>query len=504
MSYFIGVLIVVAILATADPAFAADNSMLVDEAINLLLYIFGSFIVIASMLGVMIFKTKPLFANWIPPRHERNGIFGLIWGIIFGVIWGVKSGAVGSEIMPWITLGAILGSVLGILFGDIFDATWGFILGVILSVLMLTIIAFVHIMLEADWDDKIRWLTIFSDLLGIQADMHEKENTLIRIGTIAGGLLAAITLITIYFHVKAQEQNNILIKKGQDEDLFRFTLKELQSTNPGTLISAFRQFYCLAKHHHVADFKKNIFDVLCDYLHDINRPESKIKTHHYKGMPTDHYQKLLDVLFMSDDNPSIGLRTRLRLSKACPYLFANINPLFPFAKFNIKLKNVNFMNVCLSNAHFTHGIFENVDFTGANLEKVDFRHAEFTNTNLKMAANAKGANFHKVIINKKPISSKELPRSCKKEYDANLIFWMTVIFVEVVFGLLSLIFIETSSYWENVFRAILSITIGMSPGVILGTYLSDYWIKQNSEENQSMLAAVQTPIKMPAETKPDA
>ena len=426
MSYFIGFLIFVATFATANQAFAVDNPMLVHDAGVILSDIGFRILGLSFVIGMFLSNTiqSPELTNKISFRHT------LLNMVIAGTLFAILT-----------------------FFG-------------------LMVIAFVRVMLEVDI-----WHMIFNYLLGTE----NKHDSLIFIGTVMGGLLAAINATIIYFRFSSQERKNVLTEKGLIEDRFRFATRELVSKNSIMLISVFHQFYYLAKHHYVHDFRKNIFDVLCSYLHEIN---NRIGTHDWKGKPLDQYQKLLNVLFMTDDNSSIGIRTRLRLSKACPRLLVNINPLFPFAKFNTNLKNVSFLNSDLSNAYFARATFEKVDFEGANLEEADFRYAEFTNTNLKKAKNAKGANFYKATMNNKPIPPKELPPSYKKEHIPNFIFCITVIAVESFLGIFCWFSWEVP-YWQKTCNAIVAVMLGLFPSAILGAYLGDLFIKWNSKKNKA-------------------
>ena len=421
MSYFIGFLIFIATLAT-DPAFAVDNPTLIHDAQGIfrtLLIIIISCIVLGMLSSLFI--TIPADTNQLPPRHATSDMLGIISGTAFGTI-------LGWAISGWAILGAILGFILGFILGLILrgtgagiNMTWGIVLGAVFGLLAAMVTAFVSIAGDTTW------LAVFCDWLGTK----EKEDTLTFIGGIIGGILAVINAIMIYIRSKSQDNNNDLIEKGHVEDRFRFATKALESKNPVMLISAFYQFYYLAKHIHIHDFKKNIFDVLCCYLRDINsETNDKIKTHDEKDMPTEHYQKLLNVLFMPDDNLSIDERIRLWVLKKLPRFLLKSNSLFPFAQFNANLKNVNFTNSVLPNAYFANGNLEEANFTnanlaganlaGADLSNANFQNAQLEKVNLKEVSSVEYTDFRNAKIGNRDITEEDLPLQYEKgEYCAN-------------------------------------------------------------------------------------
>ena len=432
MSYFIGFLIFVATFATTNQALAVDNPMLVHDAGAILSHIGFRILGFSFIIGMFL-------SNIIQSPELTNKI------------------SLGHTLLNIVISGTLCA---------------------ILTFLGLMVIVFVRIMLEVDI-----WHMIFNYLL----DTENKHDSLIFIGAVMGGLLAAINATIIYFRFSSQERKNVLTDKGLIEDRFKFATKELVSENSIMLISVFHQFYYLAKHHYVHDFRKNIFHVLCSYLHDINsKAKNKTKTNietHEGDNPTKHYQKLLEALFMSDDSSSIGFRTRLRLSKACPFLLVNINPQFPFAKFNVDLQDVCFKNSDLSNAYFVRATFKDVNFEGANLEGADFRYANFIYTKpdkqekqkkLEKLEKLKGANFYGVMVNGERISPEEFFQSYKKEQVVNLMFILTIIMSGLVAGKFfwnwPINAFEGYDAWKVLFASLGGI-LGMFLGAPLYTFL---------------------------------
>ena len=130
--------------------------------------------------------------------------------------------------------------------------------------------------------------------------------------------------------------------------------------------------------------------------------EKQLKTHDKEGMPMEYYQKLLNVLFMLDDNLSIGLRIRFWLFKAYPNLFIKFKHLFPFAEFNADFKGGNFKELVLPNAYFANGNFEGAKVMNANLSEANLKGANLKGANLS-GANLSGANLSRTKHwNKKP------------------------------------------------------------------------------------------------------
>ena len=438
MSYFIGFLIFVATLATTDTAFAVDQVMQAPDSLNKFLSVSFGALILAFAIGMAIS---------IATANSELGARILLRQAMFG--------------------------------GTLF---------MILIFFIFLVMTFVKIMLrDAVWSDTSFYLL----------DTKERRDALVFIGTILGGTLATINAIVIYLRVKAQEYNNTLVEKGHIEDRFRFASEGLGNKESVVRISALYQFYYLAKHHYVSDFRKNIYDVLSDYLYDLNSEKkthdnekkptreyqrlllsddphdmhSEENTHDNQEKPTREYQRLLKTLFMSDVNSFFGFCTRLRLSKAYPYLMINIYPLFPFARFNANLQNISFKNSDLSNAYFVRATFKDVNFEGATLDGADFRYAKFDDKNLEKAKSAKGANFYGATIKGKQISPENLFSSHEKDDIANPMFIPTTIIGGVIIVMI-LLNLEICCGWK-ILVAIAGVILGMLLGAMLYTLLSN-------------------------------
>ena len=456
MSYFIGVLIFVATLATTDTAFAADHLIPIHDAAYRLLFLLLGIIIFFTFVGwgVSLVAIGSAYTDELSPfQTASDRILRALSGGILGVILGAMLERFTPSIEA-IAIGFAYGAIFGITLGGTgtgLSMIWGVILGAVLGLFIALVTAFVGIA------SNTTWLAIFCDWLGTK----EKKDTLTFIGGIIGGILAVINAIMIYFRSKSQDNNNKLVEKGHVEDRFRFASQALESKNPVTLISAFYQFYYLAKHLHIHDFKKNIFNVLCSYLRDIDSKsktgdkikthdekyilkthdeKDMLKTHDEKGMPTEHYQKLLNVLFMPDDNSPRDFYSRLRELRTFPRFFSGYNSPFPFAEFNADLKNVNFSESELPKACFTNGIFEKAHFTnanlsnanlkgadlseanfsGANLSEAKFQNAQLKEANLKEVLCVEKADFCDAKIGDRDIKEEDLPPQHEKgEYYAD-------------------------------------------------------------------------------------
>ena len=220
----------------------------------------------------------------------------------------------------------------------------------------LIVLAFVKVMMN------MTWLSIFCDWLGTK----DKKDTLTFIGFGMGGALASINGIALHIRAREQGRNNQLIEKGHFENRFKFASETLKSENSVMLVSAFYQFYYLAKCHNVGDFRKNIFDVLCFYL----RRRLKEKS------ITEECQKLLDILFKSEYRAM-------------------------FRKFYADLQSVNFSHANLSNADLS-----NADLSNANLQK-----AQLKGANLRDVYSIEKADFRGAKIGDKDITKTDIPNN---------------------------------------------------------------------------------------------
>ena len=257
----------------------------------------------------------------------------------------------------------------------------------------LLVFAFVKVMINATW------LSIFCDWLGTK----EKKDTLIFVGFGMGGVLASINGIALHIRAREQGRNNKLTEKGHVEDRFKFATQELKSTDSVMLISAFYQFYYLAKYHNIGDFRKNIFDVLCFNL----RYRLKQKS------ITEEYQILLDLLFKFE-NQSIFKKFKADLqgvNLSCAVLLKTNFSHANLSRANLSHANLSHAN--LSNADLSNADLSSTDLSNAHLQKVQLKGA-----NLHDVSSIEQADFRGAKIGGKNITENDIPQN-KGKYYAN-------------------------------------------------------------------------------------
>ena len=334
--------------------------------------------------------------------------------------WGIAHGIILRSITQLERLLILLVKLIRQFSGFIIQCiAWG--------ALILMLFTFVVIMFDSTAYDKIT-PGLVSDWLGLT----DKNDKLKFIGLGISGALATIGAIAISRRANAQVENNKLIEKGHIEDRFKSATENLTNKHSVVRISAFHQFYYLAKHHHVDDFRKNIFDVLCAYLRNMTSKKIYIEETG-KEKPTEECQTLLDVLFKSDDKSVFGkFRADLRAAHLAGVNFANANlanadftdaylPKADFEKAN--LPSANFWRANLEGSIFIDAKLWRANFEEANLVKSNFYCANLKNTkfiranledarllrtNLKTSnlwgANLKYANFHRANLIKANLS----------------------------------------------------------------------------------------------------
>ena len=274
-----------------------------------------------------------------------------------------------------------------------------------------------------------------------------KYETLKFIGLGMSGMLVAIGAIAINRRAAAEAENNKLIEKGHINERFSFAIENLKNDDPVIRISAFHQFYYLAKHNNVADFRKNIFDVLCAYLrHKFSNKNKKLEDEGQKI--TEECQTLLNVLFCSDDKSVFkGLKADLGHVYLAEAILANAdlaNADFVGAYLSgANLSDTNLANANLVGTDISVAILSRANLSGANLSGVSLFHSALSGANL-LGANLSGAdlshvelwktqlengqlddvrlicetNFSGAMMDGKPISQEQIPND-KGEYYAD-------------------------------------------------------------------------------------
>ena len=269
-----------------------------------------------------------------------------------------------------------------------------------------------------------------------------KYETLKFIGLGMSGMIVTIGAIAINRRATAEAENNKLIEKGHIDERFRSAIENLKDDDPVIRISAFHQFYYLAKHSDVADFRKNIFDVLCAYLrHKFSNKNKELEIEGKKI--TEECQTLLNVLFCPDDKSVFkGLKADLGHVYLAEAILANAdlanaNLLGAYlsganlsranlANANLVGTNISLAIISLSNlsganlsgANLFHSILSGSNLLGANLAHTDFWGAQLENGQLDDVRDVVEADFRGAMVDGKPISREQIPND-KGEYYAD-------------------------------------------------------------------------------------
>ena len=207
------------------------------------------------------------------------------------------------------------------------------VLFVMIALMVISLFQVIFFTGESDkgYDGNIAWF------LGV--DNKKETIEFIVFGII--GMGAIFNAIPIHRRADEQSRHNELIEKGHVSERLKFATEHLGDESPIVRISAFYEFYYLAKEHKDADFKKNIFDILCAHLRGITTVES-YKTGEGALGPTEECQTLLTILFGSGNK-------------------------FMFGEFPANLSKVHIKNANLSFTNIVRAHFPGADFHGAKI-----------------------------------------------------------------------------------------------------------------------------------------
>ena len=205
---------------------------------------------------------------------------------------------------------------------------------------------------------------IFASILGTSTEtgVGAKKETIKFIALGIGGILAAIGAIALSRRASAQIENNKLIEKGHIDERFKSATENLGNRNPMVRISAFYQFYYLAKDQQDSNFKKSVFEILCSCLRSMPRNKSHSTEEDGKEYPTAECQTLLNILFDS---------------KYCA--------VFDGDGYDPDLQRVCLTNADLSYAKLSDANFSDADLSNARLPGANLSRAGFWKTNLSNA-----------------------------------------------------------------------------------------------------------------------
>ena len=235
---------------------------------------------------------------------------------------------------------------------------------------------------------------IYADLVKEFFGTENKKETIEFLAFGIIGILGAINAITINRRANAQEQNNKLVKQGNDDYRFQHLVSDLGHEKTTVRVATFDRFYYLAfklkhkreknKKEKILMFEENVFEILCSYLRVMSSGAPYIQKEKYEHLTES--QMLFDILFkgkfkskpMESGLIGDGVKAGLR-------------------------------NVC----------FTDIDFSDANISGVDFRKAKFNNVSLDKIHSVEGADFRGATINGAPISINDFPEGAACYTDDN-------------------------------------------------------------------------------------
>ena len=201
-------------------------------------------------------------------------------------------------------------------------------------------------------------------------------------------------------NAEAQVENNELTEKGHIDERFKSATENLSNERPDVRISAFYQFYYLAKDSQNDNLRRNIFDILCAHLRNMTNNKFYMESNGTEK-PTTECQILLSILFKSKDAVFDNLSANLQevYLIGADLVGANLSDanldhanLAGADVYNANLKHTSLVHANLMNARMYETNFTGANLEGANLTKTKLADTNFTSANL-MYAEMEGASF---------------------------------------------------------------------------------------------------------------
>ena len=299
-------------------------------------------------------------------------------------------------------------------------------------------------------------------------DIDNKKEALKFIGWGMGGMVIALNGGVLDRRAGAQEKNNELVRKGNDDVRFQNVVTGLGNKKATVRIATFYRFYYLAsKKGQKKSFKKDVFEILCSCLRSISNDTSNTTKNEHEDKERIfrseriERQALCDVLFRGkfkgNKNKNQDLvsskitadlkwadLTRLnlpnadlsgadlsgaRLSGAVLWYADLSNAILLKTRFiKARLSGTNFSKAQLVDADFSDAIFNQTDFSDANLSRAIFSETTPLKTQLEKIHSIEKANFNGAKVGNRAISREDLPTN-KGRYIApwaNDEFWAQV------------------------------------------------------------------------------
>ena len=242
---------------------------------------------------------------------------------------------------------------------------------------------------------------------GTGGEKDSKKETVKFIAFGIGGVLAVMGAVAAnrraiaqIKNAEAQVENNKLTQKGHIDERFKSATENLSNERAEVRISAFNQFYYLAKDSQDDNLRRNVFDILCAHLRNMTNDKSYMEEDGAEK-PTTECQILLSILFKSKDAVFDNLSANLQevYLMGADLVGANLSDanldhanLAGADVYNANLKHANLVHANLMNARMYETNFTGANLEGANLTKTKLADTNFTSAHL-MYAEMKGASF---------------------------------------------------------------------------------------------------------------
>ena len=192
--------------------------------------------------------------------------------------------------------------------------------------------------------------------------------------------------------LKKQHETN---EKGHAQERFKAATEHLGNERVSMRITAFYEFYRLAKIESEPDLREHVFDILCAHLRKTTEYENGQEKEKDSGIPelaeskpTEEVQSLLKILFKPYKDNFIFVNMIADLEEV--YLQkANLQ--------NANLQNANLQNADLQKANLQDANLQNAYLQNAYLRLANLSMANLSMANLRLAnlqeANLEGANL---------------------------------------------------------------------------------------------------------------
>ena len=282
--------------------------------------------------------------------------------------------------------------------------------------------------------------------------IDDKEKVLRFIGWGMGGMVIALNGGALNRRASAQEENNELVGKGNDDARFQSITENLGHSKAGVRIATFYRFYYYAsKKGQSNKFRSDIFEILCSYLRTMPKEisECEKKKEEYRterqtlfdilfkekfkskenglipdNIPADLQRAHLDHMDLTNSNLSGANLSSANLSGSnlsganltnANLTVAHLNDTYLL---HADLLDANLSNSDLSGSDFWRTNLSGADLSDANLSNSDLRRTQLKNAKWQNVYSLEKADFRGAKIGNRPITKDDIPED-KGEYYAD-------------------------------------------------------------------------------------